>query len=86
MCFDTQTTLLKIFGVNLLEIPDMNSKTASTLVSEIGSKATKRKNSKHYKEEPQKMVICQKRADGANLTLEKHKKKVVCKKRPVLTP
>lgn len=46
--FDVQTTLLKIFGVNLLEIPGMNSKTGLTLVSEIGPEVSKWKNSKHF--------------------------------------
>jgi len=46
--FDTQTSLLKMVGVNLLEIPGMNSKTALTVVSEIGPEVDKWKNSKHF--------------------------------------
>ncbi len=46
--FDTQTTLWKMLGVNLLEIPGMNVKSALTVVSEIGTEVDKWKNSKHF--------------------------------------
>lgn len=46
--FDAQTSLLKMVGVNLLDIPGMNSKTALTVVSEIGPDVNKWKNSKQF--------------------------------------
>ena len=46
--FDTQNNLWKMLGVNLIEIPGMNSKTALTVISEIGTTVEKWSNAKHF--------------------------------------
>ena len=46
--FEGQEALWKMLGVNLLEIPGMNVKTAMTLVSEIGTSVSNFRSAKHF--------------------------------------
>ncbi len=46
--FDTQSALWKMLGVNVMEIPGMNIKTALTIVSEIGTNVDKWANAKQF--------------------------------------
>lgn len=46
--FDCQGALWKMLGINLMEIPGINTKTALTIVSEVGPCVDKWKTSKHF--------------------------------------
>lgn len=48
MNFDIQDHLMKILGVNLIEVPGINSLNALTIISEIGTSVEKWKNSKAF--------------------------------------
>lgn len=46
--FDAQNMLYRILGVNLMEIPGMNVKSALTFVSEVGVNVSKFRSAKHF--------------------------------------
>lgn len=46
--FDAQNMLFNALGVNLLEIPGMNAKSALTFISEVGTNVSKFRSAKHF--------------------------------------
>lgn len=48
LSFDAQTALWQMLGVNLLDIPGINSKTALTIVSEIGPSVNHFRSAKQF--------------------------------------